>query len=167
VACWSSSTSPASGVGVSLREEIAQAQQVACLAGFPIAQDGFEGRDGVPVVGLAVVGQPDVEPDTGHFRREPLSGAQFRQGRRPFTAAHVDYRQVAVGAHVVWLGCQNLTEVLFRGAEVAATECLLSLLEGCPGTVRFGRGPQRHKESQNQEAVAWQEAAFHRAHTPV
>ena len=120
-----------------------------------------------PVVGLPVVDQPDIEPDPGHLGRQALSGAQFRQGRLPFTAAHVNYRQVAVGAHVVWLGGQNLAEVLLRGAEVAASECLLSLLEGRRRAVRLGGGPQRHEESQNHEAVAWQEAAFHRTHISV
>jgi len=65
-----------------------------------------------------------------------------------------------VSAHVVWLVCQNLTEILLGGEEIAAIECLLPLLEDLPGAGRLGGGPERHQGGQNQEAMASHEAVF-------
>src|ERR1022692_969789 len=90
---------------VAFLEEIAEPQQVARLGGFRlIAHNRLEGLNSVPIIGLPVIDQPDIQPDAGHLRRQPLGGAQLRQGSVPLLPAHVHDGQIAVRAHVVLLG---------------------------------------------------------------
>ena len=89
--------------------------------------------DGVCIIGLPEIDQPDIQPDARHPGRQPFGGQQLGQRGFPLLSPHVDDGQIAVRADVIGFGRQDGVKIPFSGREIPCVHGPLALLEELPG----------------------------------
>ena len=89
----------------------------------------FKRRNRVSKIVLAIVNQPDVEPDSRNLRRQMFSLAQHLQRLRPLLAAHVDHTQIRVRARHLRIDRKHASKRMFGFVQVSALQRRLTPLK--------------------------------------
>ncbi len=81
-----------SRVGPALREEVAESEKMPGLLRVRLAEHhGFESGDSFEEFILPIIGESDVQPDSGDLRHQMLSVPQGLQSLSPLFAPHVHH----------------------------------------------------------------------------
>ena len=120
----------AGSIGIAFGEEVAESEQVARLVGIrDVVHHRFERSDGGAKVVLPIVGQADVEANSGDPRRQMLGLMQHVQRLRPLLAPHVDDAQIGVGAGRLRVQRQHSAKRTLGHIEVVLLQSGFALLK--------------------------------------
>jgi hypothetical protein len=112
-------------------ENVAQAEQVAGLLGVRlVADDRGQGGDGASVIAAAVLNQPNVQANAGHFGFEFFGFLEKSESVVPLFAPHGDDAEIGVGRTGLRVDREDAPEGGFGGGQIAGLEGSLALREG-------------------------------------
>jgi hypothetical protein len=94
-----------------------------------IADDRFKQRNGQQELVLAVVGEANVEANSGHLRQHALGLQQHFERLGPLLAPHIDDAQVRAGCSRLRIEGQNLAKIVFGFVQSATIQSVLSMLK--------------------------------------
>ena len=120
----------ARGIGPAFGEEVAESQQIAWLQRVRlITHHGFEGRNRFEKFILPVVGEADIQPNSGDLRHQSLGFVQDRRAPCPLLAPHVDHAEIGVSRSRLRIDCKHCAEVALRFVEPSMLQSLLPALK--------------------------------------